>query len=42
MVEEARGLGANAVLQMRFSTSMVMNGAAELLVYGTAAIVEDE
>lgn len=36
MVEEARGLGANAVLGVRFSTSMVMSSAAELLVYGTA------
>lgn len=42
MVEEARGLGANAVLEMRFSTSMVMSGAAELLAYGTGVVVEDE
>ena len=42
MVEEARGLGANAVVELRFSTSMVMSMAAELLAYGTAVIVEDE
>jgi len=42
MVEEARGLGANAVVEVRFSTSEVMSGAAELLAYGTAVVVEDE
>ena len=41
MLEEARGLGANAVLEVRFATSMVMSGAAELLAYGTAVVVED-
>jgi uncharacterized protein YbjQ (UPF0145 family) len=41
MVEEARSLGANAVLEVRFSTSMVMQAAAELLVYGTAMVLED-
>lgn len=40
MVEEARGLGANAILDVRFTTSMVMQGAAELLAYGTAVVVE--
>lgn len=42
MVEEAEGLGANAVLMIRFSTAEVMSGAAELMVYGTAVVVEDE
>lgn len=42
MVEEARGLGANAVVMSRFSTSMVMGGAAELLAYGTAVVLEPE
>ena len=42
MVEEARSLGANAVVQMRFQTSMIMKLAAELLVYGTAVIVEKD
>ena len=40
MVEEAQGMGANAVIQMRFATSMVMTSAAEILAYGTAVIVE--
>jgi len=42
MVEEATSLGANAILEVRFTTSQVMNAAAELLVYGTAVVVEDE
>jgi uncharacterized protein YbjQ (UPF0145 family) len=42
MVDEARELGANAVVAVRFSTSFLMQGAAELLAYGTAIIVEDE
>ncbi len=41
MVDEARSLGANAVVEVRFSTSMVMSAAAELLVYGTAVVVEE-
>jgi uncharacterized protein YbjQ (UPF0145 family) len=40
MVEEANKMGANAILDTRFVTSMVMSGASELLVYGTAVIVE--
>ena len=42
MVEEAEELGANAVIGTRFMTSMLMQGAAELLAYGTAVIIEDE
>lgn len=42
MVAEARGLGANAIVELRFTTSMVMNAAAELLAYGTAVVIEDE
>jgi uncharacterized protein YbjQ (UPF0145 family) len=41
MVEEARTLGANAVIGTRFQTSVVMSGAAELLAYGTAVVVAD-
>jgi len=41
MVKEAEDLGANAVVMARFSTSSMMQGAAELLVYGTAVVVED-
>ena len=36
MVEEAKALGADAILCVRFSTSAIMQGAAEMLVYGTA------
>jgi uncharacterized protein YbjQ (UPF0145 family) len=36
MVEEAESLGANAVLGVRFQTAMVMQGAAEIMAYGTA------
>tara|TARA_B100000586_G_C19709155_1_gene260814 strand:- start:64 stop:384 length:321 start_codon:yes stop_codon:yes gene_type:complete len=42
MIEAAEQLGANAVVATRFTTSMVMSGAAELLATGTAVIVEDE
>jgi uncharacterized protein YbjQ (UPF0145 family) len=40
MIEEAKKLGANAVVGLRFSTAEVMHHAAEILVYGTAVIVE--
>jgi uncharacterized protein YbjQ (UPF0145 family) len=40
MEEEAEKMGANAILDTRFMTSMVMSGAAEILVYGTAVVVE--
>ena len=40
MQEEAEKLGANAVVGMRFITASIMGGAAELLAYGTAVIVE--
>lgn len=36
MAEQARQLGANAIVGVRFTTSMVMGGAAEMLAYGTA------
>ncbi len=39
MIEEASALGANAILNVRFSTSSVSAGASELYVYGTAVIV---
>lgn len=41
MAEDAMRLGANAVVNVRFSTSAVMQGAAEILVYGTAVVLED-
>jgi uncharacterized protein YbjQ (UPF0145 family) len=40
MVVQAKALGANAVLNVRFSTSSVAQGAAELYAYGTAVKVE--
>jgi uncharacterized protein YbjQ (UPF0145 family) len=40
MVQEAESLGANAVVNIRFSTSSVAQGAAELFAYGTAVKVE--
>jgi len=41
MVQAARDVGANAVVNVRFSTSSVTQGAAELFAYGTAVIVEE-
>ena len=41
MVEQASDLGANAIVGQKFATSMVMSGAAELLAYGTAVVLED-
>jgi uncharacterized protein YbjQ (UPF0145 family) len=38
--EQARQLGANAVINVRFTTSSVAQGASEILVYGTAVWVE--
>lgn len=36
MVDEAEAMGADAVLNVRFSSSSVMQGAAEVVAYGTA------
>ena len=38
----AKEMGANAVVGLRFATSVLMSGAAEMLVYGTAVVVQDE
>ena len=40
MLEQARQMGANAVVNVRFSTSSVAAGAAEIYVYGTAVTAE--
>ena len=40
MRQQAQSLGANAVVNVRFSTSSVAQGAAELFAYGTAVVVE--
>jgi uncharacterized protein YbjQ (UPF0145 family) len=42
MIASAEELGANAIIGVRFSTSYIMQNAAEVLVYGTAVVVEDE
>jgi uncharacterized protein YbjQ (UPF0145 family) len=41
MVQDAERLGANAVVGVRFSSAEISAGAAEVLIYGTAVIVED-
>jgi len=40
MVEDAEKQGANAIVSMRFSTSMIMQNAAEILAYGTGVVLE--
>jgi uncharacterized protein YbjQ (UPF0145 family) len=40
MIDEAKTLGANAVVGLRFSTFYVTHGAAEIMAYGTAVVVE--
>lgn len=42
MVDQARALGANAVVGVRFTTSTVMQGAAEMVAYGTAVVMEPD
>ena len=39
MVEQARDAGANAIVNIRFSTSNIAAGAAEVMAYGTAVVV---
>lgn len=40
LVDDARSVGADAVIAMRFETCQVMSGAAEMLAYGTAVKLE--
>ncbi|HLR42959.1 MAG TPA: YbjQ family protein [Pseudogracilibacillus sp.] len=40
MVDEATRLGANAIIGMRYQTAEVMEGAAEVIAYGTAVVIE--
>tara|TARA_B100000029_G_scaffold397574_1_gene395890 strand:- start:118 stop:438 length:321 start_codon:yes stop_codon:yes gene_type:complete len=42
MVQEAEQLGANAIISVSTTTSVISQGAAELLVIGTAVVIEDE
>ena len=41
MIDDANNLGADAVINVRLTTSMVMQGAAEILAYGTAVKLND-
>ena len=41
LIEDAQSLGANAVVGLRLTTTSVMQGAAEILAYGTAVVIED-
>jgi uncharacterized protein YbjQ (UPF0145 family) len=41
MIREARSIGANAVLNVRFATTSIAVGAAEILAYGSAVELED-
>ncbi len=40
MTDEARSMGANAVLNLRFVTTSITMGAAEILAYGSAVTIE--
>ena len=40
MVDQAEELGANAIIGLQFQTSVIMSGAAEMMAYGTAVVVE--
>lgn len=42
MVEHARGMGANAVIAMRYEANEIMEGVTEVLAYGTAVVVEGD
>jgi len=42
MVQDAEQLGANAIISVSTTTSVISQGAAELLVIGTAVVIEDE
>jgi uncharacterized protein YbjQ (UPF0145 family) len=40
MIQQAEELGANAIINVRFNTSSIAQGASELYIYGTAVRVE--
>ena len=40
MIEQAKATGANAILNIRFSTSTITQGASELFAYGTAVVLD--
>jgi len=41
LLEQARSLGANAVINVRYSTSSIAAGAAEIFVYGSAVVLDE-
>lgn len=41
MIAQAKAIGANAVINVRFATSSITAGAAELFVYGTAVVLDE-
>ncbi len=40
MIEDAEKLGANAIINVRFTSSYIMQNASEILTYGTAVVIE--
>lgn len=42
LIEQASGMGANAVIAMRYEANEIMEGVTEVLAYGTAVVVEGE
>ena len=42
MTEQAKAIGGNAVINVRYSTSSITAGASEILAYGTAVFLEDK
>lgn len=42
MIQNAQQIGANAIIGVRFGTAYLMQGAAEIMAYGTAVLVQDE
>ncbi|HIJ66509.1 MAG TPA: YbjQ family protein [Candidatus Hydrogenedentes bacterium] len=42
MIYDAKRLGANAITDLRFGTSSIAQGAAEILAYGTAVVLEND
>ena len=41
LIEQASGMGANAVIGMRYEANEIMEGVTEVLAYGTAVVVEE-
>ena len=42
MIEDAKSLGANAIVGMSFTTSVMAQGSAELMAYGPAVVIEED